>query len=61
MILLTSDNTGYTGLLIGFWFGLIFSILVILGTIGAISIAIKPKETDKRLNYILGSIFGIVM
>lgn len=58
MTLLTSDNIGLS---IGFWLGLIISVLVILGTIGAISIAIKPKETDNRTNYILGSLFGIAL
>jgi hypothetical protein len=58
MITLTSDNIGLT---IGFWLGIVLSILVILGTIGAIGIAIKPKEGDNRWNYILGSIFGIIV
>jgi hypothetical protein len=58
MILLTSDNIGLS---IGFWFGLILSVLVILGTVGAIGIAIKPKEGDNRVNYIVGSIFGIII
>ena len=58
MILLTSGNLGLT---IGFWLGVVVSILVILGTIGAIGIAIKPKEGDFRLNYIVGSILGIVL
>ena len=58
MTLLSSNNIGLS---IGFWFGLILSILVILGTLGAIGIAIKPKEGDKRLNYIIGSILAIII
>lgn len=58
MIFLSSDNISLT---IGFWFGLFFFIVVVLGTIGAIAIAIKPKENDKRINYILGSILGIII
>ena len=58
MTLLTSDNIGLS---IGFWFGLIVSIFFILVTIGVIAIAIKPEKGDHRLNYIVLSIFLIII
>ena len=58
MTLLTSDNIGLS---FGFWIGLILSIFFILVTLGVIGIAIKPGKGDNRLNYIVLSIFLIII
>ena len=58
MTLLTATDGG---LMMGLFLGIVFCIVVIWGTVSAIKIAINPQEHQNRRNYIIGSIFGVVI
>jgi hypothetical protein len=58
MTLLTATDGG---LMMGLFLGIVFCIVVIWGTVSAIKFAINPQENQSRRNYIIGSIFGVVI
>jgi hypothetical protein len=58
MTLLTATDGG---LMMGLFLGIIFCIITIWGIVSAVRIAINPQENQSRRNYVIGSVFGLVV